>query len=110
MVGTSEDRGDDVAGAVDGGGVTVGGIMLKLEKTLARYPETIERSWKELSPHHVANYLIDLAGIFNSFYANTQIVKADDITSAYKVALVQAFSIVIKNGLAVLGIRVPEKM
>lgn len=85
-------------------------IMLKLEKTLARYPETVERSWQDLSPHHVANYLIDLAGIFNSFYANTQIVKVDDIHSPYKVALVQAFSIVIKNGLNVLGIRVPEKM
>lgn len=83
---------------------------LKLEKTLARYPETVERSWKDMSPHHVANYLIDLAGTFNSFYANTQIVKADDTSSPYKVALVQAFSIVMKNGLAVLGIRVPEKM
>lgn len=86
------------------------GAMLKLEKTLARYPETVERAWKDLSPHHVANYLIDLAGTFNSFYANTQIVKVDDTNSPYKVALVQAFSIVIKNGLAVLGIRVPEKM
>ena len=110
MAGMSEDAGKDIDSAVDGGDVTVGGIMLKLEKTLARYPETIERAWKDLSPHHVANYLIDLAGTFNSFYANTQIVKVDDITSAYKVALVQAFSIVIKNGLNVLGIRVPEKM
>lgn len=105
LAGTSEeDKGETV------GGVNVGGAILKLEKTLARYPETIERAWKDLSPHHVANYLIDLAGTFNSFYANTQIVKADDTSSAYKVALVQAFSIVIKNGLAVLGIRVPEKM
>ena len=105
MAGISKDEGSDADG-----GVSVGGIMLKLEKTLARYPETVERSWKELSPHHVANYLIDLAGTFNSFYANTQIIKADDVTSAYKVALVQTFSIVMKNGLAVLGIRVPEKM
>ncbi|MCF7865728.1 MAG: arginine--tRNA ligase [Candidatus Pacebacteria bacterium] len=96
----------DTAG-VDGSNL---GAMLKLEKTLARYPETIERSWKDLSPHHVANYLIDLAGTFNSFYANTQIVKVDDASSPYKVALVQAFSIVIKNGLDVLGIRVPLKM
>jgi len=95
---------------VDIGEKTANEVMLKLEKTLERYPETIERAWKDLSPHHIANYLVDLAGTFNSFYANTQIVKADDITSPYKVALVQAFSIVMKNGLAVLGIRVPEKM
>ena len=105
LAGTSEEDKSETVG-----GVNVGGSILKLEKTLARYPETIERAWRDLSPHHIANYLIDLAGTFNSFYANTQIVKVDDVTSAYKVALVQAFSIVIKNGLAVLGIRVPEKM
>ena len=107
--------GDKVASGVDDSdhaNTAADGIdaLIKLEKTLARYPETIERAWKDLSPHHVANYLIDLAGTFNSFYANTQIVKVDDLASPYKVALVQAFSIVMKNGLAVLGIRVPERM
>lgn len=104
MSGASSEEGDITEKSPDKG------LMLKLEKVLERYPETIERSWKDLSPHHVSNYLIDLAGTFNSFYANTQIVKVDDTTSPYKVALVQAFSIVMKNGLAVLGIRVPEKM
>jgi arginyl-tRNA synthetase len=83
---------------------------LRLEKTLARFGEIVSRSWKEASPHHVANYLIDLAGTFNSFYANTQIVKVDDTSSPYKIALTQAFSIVMKNGLGLLGIRVPAKM
>jgi arginyl-tRNA synthetase len=104
---------DEKVGEAAGGkaGEEIGAhAKIKLEKTLARYSETVERSWKDLSPHHVANYLIDLAGTFNSFYANTQIVKADDGSSPHKVALVQAFSIVMKNGLAVLGIRVPEKM
>ncbi|MBP6974720.1 MAG: arginine--tRNA ligase [Candidatus Pacebacteria bacterium] len=111
MAGTSKEEGESVVGpTADGEKTTDSGLMLKLEKTLARYPETIERAWKELSPHHVSNYLIDLAGTFSSFYANTQVVKVDDPSSAYKVALVQAFSIVMKNGLAVLGIRVPEKM
>ncbi len=77
---------------------------------LERYPEVVERSWKDLAPHHVANYLMDLAGTFNSFYANTHILKADDAASPYKVALVQAFSIVMKNGLNALGIKVPSKM
>lgn len=84
--------------------------MAKLERCLERYPEVVERSWKDLAPHHVANYLMDLAGTFNSFYANTQIVKADDAASPYRVALVKAFSIVMKNGLTALGIRIPSKM
>lgn len=87
-----------------------GEAQTRLEKLLARYPETVERAWTGLAPHHVANYLMELAGTFNAFYANTQIVKADDTTSPYKVALVEAFSIVMKNGLNVLGIRVPKRM
>lgn len=83
---------------------------LKLEKTLERFPEVVARAWKDLGPHHISNYLIDLAGTFNSFYASTHIVKPDDSSSPYKVALTQAFSMVIKNGLNLLGIRVPEKM
>lgn len=83
---------------------------LKLEKTLERFPETVLRAWRDMGPHHISNYLTELAGTFNSYYANTHIVKADDPASAYRVALVQAFSIVMKNGLFLLGIRVPEKM
>ncbi len=84
--------------------------QIKLEKLLGRYPETVERSWLELAPHHLANYLIELAGAFNSFYTATPIVKAGDTESPYKVALTKAFSIVIKNGMNVLGMQAPEKM
>ncbi len=83
---------------------------MKLEKMLERYPEIVTRAWKDLAPHHVANYLMELAGTFNSFYANTQIVKVDDSSSSYKVALVNAFAIVMRNGLNALGIKVPIKM
>ncbi len=82
----------------------------KLEKFLGRYPETVERAWSDRSPHHITTYLMELAGMFNSFYANTQIVKKDDVSSPYKVALAQAFSIVMQNGLTLIGIKVPEKM
>lgn len=82
----------------------------KLEKLLGRYPEIVERAWLELAPHHVANYLIELAGVFNSFYTAVPIVKVGDGESSYKVALTKAFSIVIKNGMNVLGMQAPEKM
>ncbi len=110
MAGDSKKTKENSGADVDAIGLNTGETMLKLEKLLARYSETIERAWKDLSPHHVTNYLTDLAGTFSSFYANTQIVKEGDNTSPYKVALVQAFSIVMKNGLNVLGIRTPEKM
>lgn len=81
-----------------------------LEKMLVRFPEVTERAWKELAPHHVATYLTELASTFNSFYASSQIVKVGDLMSAHKVALTKVFSIIMKNGLGLLGIQVPEKM
>ncbi|HEY1037669.1 MAG TPA: arginine--tRNA ligase [Candidatus Paceibacterota bacterium] len=82
----------------------------KLERLLGRFPEVTERAWTDMAPHHIANYLMELAGSFNSFYASTQVIKEGDAASAYKVALVRAFSIVMKSGLNVLGIKVPSKM
>lgn len=84
--------------------------LSKLENLLVRFPETIEKAQKEEAPHAIATYLMELAAAFNSFYAAVPIVKIDDFESRYKVAVVQSFTIVMKNGLRILGIKVPEKM
>lgn len=81
-----------------------------LEKMLYRFPEVVERAGEEYSPHYIATYLIELASTFNNFYAQGKIVDKEDMNSSYKVALTEAFSIIIKNGLNLLGIQVPEKM
>lgn len=81
-----------------------------LEKILYRFPEIVSRAVSERAPHHIATYLIEISAEFNSWYANTQIVKKGDADSAYRVALTESFSIVARKGLDLLGIRVPEKM
>lgn len=81
-----------------------------LEKILYRFPEIIERSAREYEPHYITTYLTELAGLFNNFYANNQIISADDRYSSYKIALTHAFEIVMRNGLDLLGIKVPERM
>jgi arginyl-tRNA synthetase len=82
----------------------------EVEKLLYRFPEIVARSASLNQPHHIANYLIEIARSFNSFYGNTMIVSKDDKTSAYKVALTFAFTFVMKKGLHLLGIVAPEKM
>ena len=84
--------------------------VIGLEKMLYRFPEVVERAGKEYSPHYIATYLIELASSFNSFYAKGKIVDKTDANSSCKVALTEAFSIVLKNGLNLLGIQAPEKM
>lgn len=82
----------------------------EVEKLLYRFPEVVAHAFDDYAPHYVATYLIDLARSFNTYYGNTQIVAAKDPASPYKLAITKAFSIVIKNGLNILGIQVPEKM
>ena len=84
--------------------------IYEVEKLLYRFPEVVLRSASEYEPHYIANYLIELARAYNSFYGNTVIVKKEDPTSSYKVALTFAFTFVMKSGLHLLGIEAPEKM
>jgi arginyl-tRNA synthetase len=84
--------------------------ILEVEKLLYKFPEIVLRSSSEYEPHYVANYLIEVARSYNSFYGNTVIVNKEDKTSAYKVALSYAFSFVMKTGLYLLGIKAPGKM
>jgi len=85
-------------------------LPTELEKLLYRFPEIVFRSAKEFEPHYIANYLIDIAHSYNTYYGNTKIIDKNNTISSYKVALTLAFSLVIKNGLYLLGIEVPERM
>ena len=84
-------------------------VIYLLERLIYRFPEVIIRAQKEYEPHYVTTFVTEVAGAFNSFYGNTLIID-DSPESSYKLALTKAVSIVLQNGLSVLGIRVPDKM
>ncbi|MDO8530165.1 MAG: arginine--tRNA ligase [bacterium] len=84
--------------------------ITQLEKMMRRFPEVVEKSAAEYEPHIITLYLTELAREFNNYYANHKIVDKADEFSPYKVALTEAFSIIMKNGLWLLGIQAPEKM
>jgi len=84
--------------------------IFEVEKLLYKFPEVVFRSVTEYEPHYIANYLIEIARAYNSFYGNTMIIDKNDKTSPYKIALTYAFSYVMKNGLHLLGIEAPKKM
>jgi arginyl-tRNA synthetase len=81
-----------------------------LEKLISRFPDIVERARAEYAPQLVANYLITLAGAFNSYYASHQIIDEVDPLSLYRLNLTQAFLTTITNGLWLLGIKVPKRM
>ncbi len=88
----------------------VPGEISSLEKMLHRFSEIVEKSGREFEPHFIVLYLTELAREFNNYYAQNKIVDKMDEFSPYKVALTQAFSIIMKNGLWLLGISAPNKM
>lgn len=81
-----------------------------LEKALYNFSDIVSRAGKCYEPHYLVSYLTALAGTFNNYYAKNKIVDKGDEFSSYKVALTHAFSLVMENGLWLLGINHLEKM
>lgn len=78
---------------------------------LARYPETLTVSATELRPSVLANHLYETARALAAFYEKCPVISEEDESSkAFRLALVEATGIVLRNGLAVLGIDAPEEM
>jgi len=79
-----------------------------LERFILHFPEITARATRELAPNLLVNYLTELAGEWNSFYAKERIIGGDH--EAHKLMLTRAFANTMANGLTLLGIPAPEKM
>jgi arginyl-tRNA synthetase len=78
---------------------------------LSAYPEMLERAKVELSPHHVAFYLRELAGELHSYYfAHKWLLDDNEPLKLARLALAVATRQVLRNGLALIGVSAPEKM
>ncbi len=78
-------------------------------RLLHRFPEIVEYAARLYEPHILTTHLTEIAGAFNSWYAQEQVLDGTP-AAAHKVALVDAVRRTLKNGLWVLGIPAPEKM
>ncbi|MBR4646179.1 MAG: arginine--tRNA ligase [Bacteroidales bacterium] len=85
------------------------------EKTLInllyQYPKTVLAAGDNFSPALIANYCYDLAKQFNHFYQDTPIFKEEDAAKRLlRLKLSRWVSLVLRSGMGLLGIEVPEKM
>lgn len=83
---------------------------LALIKKMAAYPEEIRKAAADRSPHRIAHFVYEMAGLFHAFYNNCHIIQTDKELEEARLALVTAVQITIANCLAVLGISAPETM
>lgn len=80
----------------------------KLARKLSEYPEIFAVTREELSPHHLCNYLYELAQVFNRFYEKNRVLG--DARSDIRLFLVEKYKDVLEEGLSLLGISAPKKM
>ena len=78
-------------------------------KNLLAFPSVIERAFDRMEPSVIAKYLIDLAQSFNRYYGHTRILEQDnDLPN--RLALLKSITIVLEEGMRLLGMEAPQEM
>jgi len=98
-----------------GGGSGFGEFTEPAERALAmkllQFTAAVEKSASSYKPHHIAQYLFDLAQEFNSFYHHVSVMNAEqESEKQLRLALVGKVAEILKVGLGLLGISAPERM
>ena len=84
---------------------------ISLSKMLLEFPEVITQISKELEPHHITKYTLDLASEFHSFYQSEKIIDQDNLDNTIsKLILCKAIQEVLKKSLEIMMISAPENM
>jgi arginyl-tRNA synthetase len=92
-------------------GVEMNAKEIELTQKISEYSAAVAQAGKDYSPSGIANYCYELTKAFNQFYHDYSILGADT-TEQKQLRLTIAANIAktIKNGMALLGIEVPERM
>ena len=84
---------------------------IELIQKLSEYGAAVEQAGKDYSPSGIANYCYELTKVFNQFYHDYSILNEPDANlRAFRLVLARNVAKIIKNGMALLGIEVPERM
>jgi len=83
---------------------------ITLSKKLLQFGETVPATLDDFRPNLLANYLYELANTYHSFYEACPVLKSEGATRASRLALCELTARVLREGLGLLGIRVPERM
>ena len=84
---------------------------IELIQKLNEFGAAVEQTGKDYSPSGIANYCYELTKAFNQFYHDYSILGADtEDEKIVRLVLAQNVGKTLKNGMALLGIEVPERM
>ncbi len=84
---------------------------VELIQKISEYAAAVEQAGKDYSPSGIANYCYELTKAFNQFYHDYSILNAEtESEKIFRLVLARNVAKTIKNGFALLGIEVPERM
>ncbi|MEK6945849.1 MAG: arginine--tRNA ligase [Nanoarchaeota archaeon] len=81
---------------------------LDLAKKIYQFEETVVKAFNSTAPSVIANYAYELAKSFNEFYHSSPVIGSKE--EPFRIALVEAFRITLRNSLNLLGIKAIEEM
>ena len=87
------------------------GIERELAAELLRFPQAAVKSYESYRPNIIADYLFDMAKLFNNFYNSSSILKEENkkVMDA-RILLAKKTAFVLKEGLGLLGIKTVDRM
>jgi len=83
---------------------------IHLARLHARFGELLPMILEDFRPNLLANYLLELARAFHSFYEACPVLKSDEAVRSSRLALCELTGRILSTGLGLLGIRCPERM
>ncbi len=83
---------------------------MEIFRHLLSYGDTLKKAFDYFKPHILAGYLLDLCKLFNQYYAKQRILEGDAAQVETRLMLVKCLHQTLKEGLGVLGVKVPKAM
>lgn len=83
---------------------------IHLARLHARFGELLPLILEDFRPNLLANYLLELARAFHSFFEACPVLKSDEPLRSSRLALCELTARILSTGLGLLGIRCPERM
>ena len=77
---------------------------------LLEFEDVIISAASKRMPHLVANYMLELASLFHSYYSVEKIITDNEIYTKERMALISAVKIVLNNAADMLGLILREEM
>ena len=83
---------------------------LELIRLLAQFPDVVEAAAAGAEPHRIAFFLMSFAGAFHRYYNRHRIVTDDPELTRARLMLARSVQRVVRAGLGLLGVSVPDRM